>query len=106
MEKPPANLPEAAPPKLKIYFVPNLLTAANLFCGFVAITRIVGVREIEAGNLDHIREAIGFILLACIFDLFDGRVARMGGRESPFGREFDSLADVISFGVAPAFLVH
>jgi CDP-diacylglycerol--serine O-phosphatidyltransferase len=43
---------------------------------------------------------------ACIFDLFDGRVARMGGYESPFGREFDSLADVISFGVAPAFLVH
>jgi len=40
------------------------------------------------------------------FDLFDGRVARMGGRESPFGREFDSLADLISFGVAPAFLVH
>ena len=50
--------------------------------------------------------ALGFILLACIFDLFDGRVARMGGVESPFGREFDSLADLISFGVAPAFLVH
>ena len=47
-----------------------------------------------------------FILLACIFDLFDGRVARWGGAESPFGREFDSLADLISFGVAPAFLVH
>jgi CDP-diacylglycerol--serine O-phosphatidyltransferase len=50
--------------------------------------------------------ALGFILLACIFDLFDGRVARMGGVESPFGREFDSLADLVSFGVAPAFLVH
>jgi CDP-diacylglycerol--serine O-phosphatidyltransferase len=98
--------PEQEASKLKIYFLPNLLTAANLFCGFVALTRIVGVREIEAGNLDHIREGIGFILLACIFDLFDGRVARMGGRESPFGREFDSLADLISFGVAPAFLVH
>jgi CDP-diacylglycerol--serine O-phosphatidyltransferase len=46
------------------------------------------------------------ILLACIFDLFDGRVARMGGNESPFGREFDSLADIVSFGAAPAFLVH
>jgi CDP-diacylglycerol--serine O-phosphatidyltransferase len=45
-------------------------------------------------------------LLACIFDLLDGRVARMGGVESPFGREFDSLADLISFGVAPAFLVQ
>ena len=50
--------------------------------------------------------ALLFILLACIFDLFDGRVARMGGAESPFGREFDSLADMISFGAAPAFLVH
>src|SRR5213075_2401250 len=50
--------------------------------------------------------ALAFILLACIFDLFDGRVARMGGVESPFGREFDSLADLVSFGVAPAFLVH
>ncbi len=101
---PTPQQPEAE--RLKIYFLPNLLTAANMFCGFVALTKIVGVREIEAGNLDHIREAIGFILLACIFDLFDGRVARMGGRESPFGREFDSLADLISFGVAPAFLVH
>jgi CDP-diacylglycerol--serine O-phosphatidyltransferase len=90
--------------KLKIYFLPNLLTAGNLFCGFVALTKIV-----EA-DLSHgfqpIEIALGFILLACIFDLFDGRVARMGGVESPFGREFDSLADLISFGVAPAFLVH
>ncbi|HEV7927679.1 MAG TPA: CDP-alcohol phosphatidyltransferase family protein, partial [Verrucomicrobiae bacterium] len=46
------------------------------------------------------------ILLACICDLLDGRLARMGGVESPFGREFDSLADLISFGAAPAFLVH
>ena len=54
----------------------------------------------------QINLALMFILLACIFDLFDGRVARWGGAESPFGREFDSLADLISFGVAPAFLVH
>jgi CDP-diacylglycerol--serine O-phosphatidyltransferase len=54
----------------------------------------------------QINLALIFILLACIFDLFDGRVARWGGAESPFGREFDSLADLISFGVAPAFLVH
>ena len=45
-------------------------------------------------------------MLACIFDLLDGRVARLGGTDSPFGREFDSLADLISFGVAPAFLVQ
>jgi CDP-diacylglycerol--serine O-phosphatidyltransferase len=91
--------------KLKIYFLPNLLTAGNLFCGFVALTKIVEA-DISTGNFSQIKMALGFILLACIFDLFDGRVARMGGVESPFGREFDSLADLISFGVAPAFLVH
>jgi len=91
---------------LKIYFLPNLLTAGNLFCGFLALTRIVEA-DPESGDFNNrIRQALGLILLACIFDLFDGRVARMGGRESPFGREFDSLADVISFGAAPAFLVH
>src|SRR5436189_3226577 len=97
--------PEAAKPeqKLRIYFLPNLFTAGNLFCGFVALTKIV---EAAPGDNHTIRIAIGFILLACIFDLLDGRVARMGGVESPFGREFDSLADVVSFGVAPAFLVH
>jgi CDP-diacylglycerol--serine O-phosphatidyltransferase len=91
--------------KLKIYFLPNLLTAGNLFCGFVALTKIVEA-DLASGNFTPIKHALGFILLACIFDLFDGRVARMGGVESPFGREFDSLADLISFGAAPAFLVH
>ena len=91
--------------KLRIYFLPNLFTAGNLFCGFVALTKIVEA-DITTGNYAQIKIALGFILLACIFDLFDGRVARMGGVESPFGREFDSLADLISFGAAPAFLVH
>ncbi|HSJ04617.1 MAG TPA: CDP-diacylglycerol--serine O-phosphatidyltransferase, partial [Verrucomicrobium sp.] len=50
--------------------------------------------------------AIGLILLACLFDLLDGRLARLTGQSSPFGREFDSLADVVSFGVAPALLMH
>jgi CDP-diacylglycerol---serine O-phosphatidyltransferase len=91
--------------RLRIYFLPNLLTAGNLFCGFVALTKIVEA-NIASGDFSEIKLALFFILLACIFDLFDGRVARMGGVESPFGREFDSLADLISFGVAPAFLVH
>src|SRR5208282_4526557 len=85
---PPADGTEV--PKLKIYFLPNLLTAANLFCGFVALTKIVEA-NISGGDYQQIKVALGFILLACIFDLFDGRVARMGGVESPFGREFDSL---------------
>lgn len=100
---PPAS--DGTEPKLKIYFLPNLLTAGNLFCGFVALTKIVEA-DIHLGDFSQIKVALGFILLACIFDLFDGRVARMGGVESPFGREFDSLADLVSFGVAPAFLVH
>jgi len=96
---------EGTDAKLKIYFLPNLLTAGNLFCGFVALTKIVEA-DLSTGDFGPIKIALGFILLACIFDLFDGRVARMGGVESPFGREFDSLADLVSFGVAPAFLVH
>lgn len=96
--------------RLRIYFLPNLLTAGNLFCGFVALTKIVeaDLTPLADGTINWmpIKLALAFILLACIFDLFDGRVARMGGRESPFGREFDSLADLISFGAAPAFLVH
>lgn len=108
MEPLPSTPPEEAPPTLKIYFLPNLLTAANLICGFLALTKIVGVdkTDLAMGNFQQIYTALALILLACIFDLFDGRVARMGGRESPFGREFDSLADLISFGVAPAFLVQ
>lgn len=92
--------------RLKIYFLPNLMTAGNLFCGFVALTRIVEADAASANFNNVIRHALFFIFLACIFDLLDGRLARMGGSESPFGREFDSLADLISFGAAPAFLVH
>jgi CDP-diacylglycerol--serine O-phosphatidyltransferase len=102
---PPPGSGDADDAKLKIYFLPNLLTAGNLFCGFVALTKIVEA-DLTTGYYQPIKVALGFILLACIFDLFDGRVARMGGVESPFGREFDSLADLISFGAAPAFLVH
>jgi CDP-diacylglycerol--serine O-phosphatidyltransferase len=98
--------PEDSDARLKIYFLPNLLTAGNLFCGFVALTKIVEADPNSFEYFGQINLALAFILLACIFDLFDGRVARMGGVESPFGREFDSLADLISFGVAPAFLVQ
>lgn len=92
--------------ELKIYLLPNLMTAGNLFCGFLALTKIV---EADVNSPDFnstIQTALFYILLACGFDFLDGRVARLSGCESPFGREFDSLADIISFGVAPAFLVH
>jgi CDP-diacylglycerol--serine O-phosphatidyltransferase len=83
------------------------MTAGNLFCGFAAVLRIIegksGDEMLASGKY---KEAIGFILGACVFDLLDGRLARLGGHESPFGREFDSLADVVSFGVAPALLAY
>ena len=93
----------------KIYLLPNLMTAGNLFCGFAATLRILEgtiLRANEVGGINRFREAIILILAACIFDLLDGRLARLGGHESPFGREFDSLADIVSFGIAPALLVH
>jgi CDP-diacylglycerol--serine O-phosphatidyltransferase len=91
----------------RIYLLPNLMTAGNLFCGFAAVLNILdAVIQMNAG-LDPagpIHTAIWFILGACVFDLLDGRLARLGGNESAFGREFDSLADIVSFGVAPALL--
>lgn len=93
----------------KIYLLPNLMTAGNLFCGFAATLRIIEASlESHADALasGKYHEAIAFILGACVFDLLDGRLARLGGHESPFGREFDSLADIVSFGIAPALLVY
>ena len=108
MAAPQENGPESSAEgeKLKIYFLPNLMTAGNLFCGFLALTKIVEADPDSLNFIAAIHEALFLILLACIFDLLDGRVARMGGHESPFGREFDSLADIVSFGAAPAFLVQ
>jgi CDP-diacylglycerol---serine O-phosphatidyltransferase len=93
----------------KIYLLPNLMTAGNLFCGFAATLRIIeAALVIQQGHsaADLYHQALAFILGACVFDLLDGRLARLGGHESPFGREFDSLADVVSFGIAPALLVY
>jgi CDP-diacylglycerol--serine O-phosphatidyltransferase len=94
----------------KIYLLPNLMTAGNLFCGFTAILKILEGALLQAsdpdaaGDLFH--SAIWFILGAFVFDFLDGRLARLGGHESPFGREFDSLADIVSFGLAPALMVY
>lgn len=93
---------------VRIYLLPNLMTAGNLFCGFAAVLSILdGVILMNAGSdpAAKIHAAVWFILGACVFDLLDGRLARLGGNESAFGREFDSLADIVSFGVAPSLLV-
>lgn len=93
-----------------VYLLPNLMTGGNLFCGFMAVIQILhgsappGVFTTEASA--HYQNALLFILGAFIFDILDGRLARLGGQESSFGREFDSLADLISFGIAPALLVY
>jgi len=90
--------------RVRIYFVPNLFTAANLACGFFALTWIFKYQEGE--DFEPIKTAIRLILAAFAADLLDGRVARWAHKESRFGREFDSLADIVSFGVAPAFLIY
>ncbi|WP_231863489.1 CDP-diacylglycerol--serine O-phosphatidyltransferase [Cephaloticoccus capnophilus] len=98
----------------RIYFLPNLMTAGNLFCGFMAVINCIQARLAETAidgryldgrPVEHYRMAVWLILAAAAFDLLDGRLARIGGRESLFGAEFDSLADVVSFGVAPALLM-
>jgi CDP-diacylglycerol--serine O-phosphatidyltransferase len=80
-----------------IYFLPSVFTVANIFCGFYAI--ISGMQ----GRLELAAMLIG---LAVLFDILDGRVARLANATSDFGKEFDSLADVISFGVAPGVLLY
>src|ERR1700757_4840388 len=94
----------------KIYLLPNLMTAGNLFCGFTATLKILEGALLQASNPDAASDlfhtAIWCILGAFVFDFLDGRLARLGGHESPFGRKFDSLADIVSFGLAPALMVY
>lgn len=79
------------------YFLPNTFTALNMGCGFIAILQ---------GLQGEFYKACMFIFLAAIFDSVDGRVARMTNTQSSFGEQFDSLSDLISFGVAPAFVYY
>ncbi|MDR1595415.1 MAG: CDP-diacylglycerol--serine O-phosphatidyltransferase [Puniceicoccales bacterium] len=93
---------------VKIYLLPSLFTASNLFFGFLAIIRCMQARYCsasEAVSTARYTQAVWFIFLSGICDTLDGRVARMGGKESLFGKEFDSIADAVSFGVAPALMV-
>lgn len=85
---------------------PNALTTANLFCGFLAVTFVVHAMEQGAEGAGWFRWAALTICLAALCDALDGRVARALRVSSPFGRELDSLADIVSFGVAPALLVY
>jgi len=84
-----------------MYILPSLFTTANIAAGFYAILQTVHGSVGEAWHLDFAAKAIGFAIL---FDGLDGRIARMTHTDSEFGKELDSLADVIAFGVAPALL--
>src|SRR3954462_9245534 len=78
-----------------VYLLPSLLTLGNMFCGYACI--VYAMR----GEFETAAPFIGF---AIVLDMLDGRIARLTGTASDFGVEFDSLADVISFGIAPAIL--
>ncbi len=80
-----------------IYLLPNLFTTAALFAGFYAIVQAMN------GNYEHSAAAI---FIAMVLDGLDGRVARMTNTQSAFGAEYDSLSDMVSFGVAPALVLY
>ena len=79
------------------YFIPNTFTAVNMGCGFFAIL---------FAQQGKFYEGCMLLILATIFDSVDGRVARLTGTESSFGEQFDSICDVISFGVAPSMMIY
>jgi CDP-diacylglycerol--serine O-phosphatidyltransferase len=84
-------------PRRGIFLLPSLLTTGNLFCGFLALILTTEARFIEASVA---------IFVAMVMDVLDGKVARLTKTTTQFGVEFDSLADVVSFCVAPAFMLY
>jgi CDP-diacylglycerol---serine O-phosphatidyltransferase len=78
-----------------VFILPSMLTVGNIFCGYYAIMSTMH------GSYDHAAQAIG---IAILLDMLDGRIARMTNSASDFGLQLDSLADVISFGIAPSIL--
>lgn len=85
----------ARPPRRGVYLIPALFTVGNLLCGFVCVL---------AASRGRFEFAAQLIVLAAILDAFDGRIARMTGSTSEMGMQLDSLADVVSFGLAPSAL--
>ena len=89
----------------RVYVLPNLFTSGNLFFGMLAIIEISQYAS-HPENAQPLRYACWYILLAALMDALDGKVARLTRTQSEFGVEYDSLADLISFGAAPAFLIY
>lgn len=90
-------------PRRGLYVLPSLFTAGNIAAGFYAITQCL---QATPGDNSYFNRAALAIAFALPFDALDGRIARMTNTESDFGRELDSLADVIAFGVAPSVLAY
>ena len=84
-----------------MYLLPSVFTAGNIAAGYYAISQAIQGTAVDPWHFDHAAKAIGF---AIVFDFFDGGIARLTNTTSAFGRELDSMADVIAFGVAPAVL--
>ncbi|MDP2983430.1 MAG: CDP-diacylglycerol--serine O-phosphatidyltransferase [Candidatus Latescibacter sp.] len=80
--------------------IPSMFTLGNLLCGFLAVANVV------EGTREALISAAWWIIIATVFDALDGKVARLTGSASKFGIEFDSIADVVSFGIAPAILFY
>ncbi|HYC76430.1 MAG TPA: CDP-diacylglycerol--serine O-phosphatidyltransferase [Planctomycetota bacterium] len=91
-----------------IQFLPTAVTLGNLFSGFLAIAYLTDSMHVDAGDaaarVELYKSAMLWIVLAMVFDAFDGKIARMTGAASDFGAQIDSLSDVVSFGAAPALL--
>ncbi len=87
--------------KKTLFLLPNLITLSSIFCGFYSM-----VLSSAAKNEDDFYRAALLIVFAMFFDMLDGRVARMTKTQSAFGLQIDSLADVVSFGAAPALLIY
>lgn len=97
MQRPHRLLIDPTLRKKGIFLLPNLVTTSALFAGFYAIVQAMG---------GHFDQAATAIFVAMVLDGIDGRVARLTHTQSPFGAEFDSLSDMVSFGAAPALVVY
>src|SRR3954470_9206741 len=94
-----------------IYVIPTSLTVLNLFFGFRSIVYSIRALEMMANNradlaITFFEHACWALFIAAIFDTFDGLVARQLGATSEFGKEYDSLADGVTFGAAPSVLIY
>jgi CDP-diacylglycerol--serine O-phosphatidyltransferase len=97
-------MPEKHFTMIRSFHLADVLTLANGCCGLAALFH--SIRFVEGGDVRQLWLAAGLVPLAAVFDVLDGRVARWRHTNSALGRELDSLADVISFGVAPAAIAY